>query len=108
MQKIVHEALKMKFINIDRVPIKKAGGLNNNDSTIASATRRNRTPGPLCRKYFLVKPAYTTRKHMFSVKPVLVTQIQHFDSQGHLEETVDVLSVGYWTSWFDKDIREFT
>ncbi|UKZ96660.1 uncharacterized protein TrAFT101_011438 [Trichoderma asperellum] len=45
---------------------------------------------------------------MFSVKPVLETQIQHFDSQGHLEETVDVLSVGYWTSWFDKDIREFT
>lgn len=45
---------------------------------------------------------------MLSVKPVLVTQIQHFDSQGHLEEAVDVLSVGYWTSSFDKDIREFT
>lgn len=44
---------------------------------------------------------------MFSVKPVLVIQIQRFDSQGHLEETVDVLSAGYWTSWFDKDIREF-
>lgn len=44
---------------------------------------------------------------MFSVKPVLVTQIQRFGSQGHLEETVDVLSAGYWTSWFDKDIREF-
>ncbi|KAL6808081.1 hypothetical protein J3E69DRAFT_360890 [Trichoderma sp. SZMC 28015] len=97
----------MKFINTDQVPIQKAGGLNDNDCTRVSATRRNRTPGPPSRIYFFAKPSHTTRKHMFSVKPVLVTQIQRFDSQGHLEETVDVLSAGYWASWFDKDIREF-
>ncbi|KAL6695137.1 hypothetical protein J3F84DRAFT_395354 [Trichoderma pleuroticola] len=97
----------MKSIHTHQVPIEKAGGLNDNDSARASATMRNRTPGPPSHIYFFAKPAHTTRNHMFSVKPALVTQIQHFDSQGHLEETIDVLSVGYWTSWFDKGIREF-
>lgn len=102
-----HEASNMKCINTGPVPIKKAKDLNDNESTTASATGRNRTPGPPSRICFFAKPAHTTRKHKFSVKPGLVAQIQRFNSQGRLEETVDVLSIGYWTSWFDKDIREF-
>ncbi|KAL7912369.1 hypothetical protein GGI35DRAFT_492290 [Trichoderma velutinum] len=98
----------MKVINTDQVPVKKTGSLNDNNYTTALVTRRARTPGSPSRIYFFAKPAHTTRKHMFSVKPVLGTQIQHFDSQGYLEGTIDILSVSYWASWFDKDIRELT
>lgn len=59
------------------------------------------------KRYFFAKPVLSRRRSIFSVKPVLVTQMQYFGDQGRPQEIFDVLSIGYLSSWCVRDIREF-
>lgn len=71
--------------------------------------QQGRTLNPKkCRHiYSFAKPAHSLQKSMLSLKPALVTQMQHFGYQGRLEKIVDVITVRYWTGWFVKEIRDF-
>lgn len=59
------------------------------------------------RIYYFAKPAHAQHRLAACIKPLLLTQMQRFDSLGHLESTIDVLSVSFLTSRLIKDVRHF-
>ncbi|EXA30687.1 hypothetical protein FOVG_17952 [Fusarium oxysporum f. sp. pisi HDV247] len=59
-------------------------------------------------KYYLAKPAHNHNKLITYVNPVLVMQMQRFGQNGNIEDTMDMLSVGFLPSRLRKDIRDFS
>ncbi|KAK1566124.1 uncharacterized protein LY79DRAFT_572666 [Colletotrichum navitas] len=57
--------------------------------------------------YHFAKPTQLRRNPLAYFKPLLVAQLQKFGAQGHLEETVDLLSVNFVMSMLFSDIRGF-
>ncbi|KAH7245007.1 hypothetical protein BKA59DRAFT_555074 [Fusarium tricinctum] len=66
------------------------------------------TMGSKATKYYLAKPAHNHNKLIAYINPVLVMQMQRFGQNGHIEDTIDMLSVGFLPSRLRNDIRRFS
>jgi hypothetical protein len=53
------------------------------------------TMGSKASKYYLAEPAHNHMRLVACIQPVLVIQMQRFGQNGHLEDTVDMLSVSF-------------
>ena len=54
--------------------------------------------------YYFAKPA---KGHNYFLRPRLITQLQQYDPNGHLQEAMDFVYANWWTSRISMEIRAF-